>query len=133
MIDYPELCKRIKDHSFMGKTLQQFTEIELKLLISEILSCPGDVEPVDGWKNPSIDSDKRIILPFDCAPRYRWWTEGGQSLVETLIEIKMDYCDAVKYMDSKVNGFLTAAAYKAKVEEKKEYYPLHNKDKASRG
>ncbi len=35
---------------------------------------------------PYIDNRGRLVIPFDCPPRYRYWA-GGQSVRDTLKEI----------------------------------------------
>ena len=35
---------------------------------------------------PYLDQRGRLVIPFDCPPKYRYW-QGGQSLAETLKEI----------------------------------------------
>jgi len=39
-------------------------------------------------KKPYIDARGDLIIPFDSEEKYHWWKEGGQSIRETLKELK---------------------------------------------
>lgn len=43
-------------------------------------------EPPDGWSPPYEDKKNELIIPFNAPLKYRWWS-GGQTIMETLIEI----------------------------------------------
>ena len=39
-----------------------------------------------GYSKPYIDVNGDLVIPFDCEPRFKWWT-GGQPVYETLLEL----------------------------------------------
>lgn len=40
-----------------------------------------------GQKKPFLDNQGRLRIPLDAPDKYRWWA-GGQSVFETLLELK---------------------------------------------
>ena len=62
---------------------------------------------------PYVNDDDVLIIPEGCDLRYRWWAKGGQSLSETLKELKVSKTVWDRYLDEPYPEEL-----------KKENYPL---------
>lgn len=70
------------------RRLSDLSETEVRALIMAAWSCP-DAEratPPGGWGMPHLEKG-RLIIGFECHPKYKWWEPGGQSLWRTLCEI----------------------------------------------
>ncbi len=68
------------------------------------------MEPVTFWTDsrdidpenppvPYINARGELIVPFECAPKYRWWA-GGQSIHQTLRELNAPPEVIGRYVDS---------------------------------
>lgn len=101
MINLPDLADRLNQYGLMNKSFIGMTKTEIQLLISTVFSCPGDEVPADGWDHPRVENGQ-LVLTFRVHPKYHWWTPGGQSIYETLIEIGAPWEVARKYLDSKL-------------------------------
>ncbi|MCK9173552.1 MAG: hypothetical protein M0O99_08700 [Desulfuromonas thiophila] len=97
MIDLPKLAEKLMARKLMDKSFFSMTHGEILYLCEAVLSCPSDAVPVDGWQPPRIERGE-LIFPTDCHPRYRWWTPGGQSLRQTLIELEAPFEVARRYV-----------------------------------
>lgn len=60
---------------------------ELKDLETVVPNVPLAKLPVTGEKLPFITAGGDLSIPFDSPERYHWW-KGGQSIAETLAEVK---------------------------------------------
>jgi len=47
---------------------------------------------------PRLDAHGRLVIPFDADPKYHWWA-GGQSIRETLQELKAPPELVAKYVE----------------------------------
>lgn len=43
-------------------------------------------EPPDGWTPPYETEQHELVIPFNAPLKYRWW-QGGQPIMQTLLEI----------------------------------------------
>lgn len=51
-----------------------------------------------GKEQPYIDGSGLLRIPLDCKHRYKWW-DGGQSILDTLLELKAP-CEVIaRYID----------------------------------
>lgn len=64
-------------------------------------------------QRPYFTEEGVLIIPSDCELKYRWWAKGGQSLKETLLELKAPQSVWKRYLDEPYPEEL-----------KKENYPL---------
>jgi hypothetical protein len=56
-----------------------------KLLVAGIVKVVESV-PFNPAALPYLDQRGRLVIPFDCPPKYRYWA-GGQTVQETLREL----------------------------------------------
>ena len=56
-----------------------------KLLIAGIVKAVEEV-PFNPAALPYLDQRGRLVIPFDCPPKYRYWA-GGQTIQKTLREL----------------------------------------------
>lgn len=49
----------------------------------------GSFPPLCSSNLPHIDSKGSLRIPFNCPKKYRWW-DGGQSIAETLAELRSE-------------------------------------------
>lgn len=97
MINLPQLAQRLQDAKLMTKSFQDCTRNEILQVCEAVLSSIGDDVPAAGWDKPRIE-DGMLRIPVTVHPRYRWWTEEGQSITETLIELDAPWDVAVRYI-----------------------------------
>jgi len=100
MISLPELAVRLQDHGLLSKSFQDCTKSEILRVIDAVFSSVGDDVPPEGWREPYLEETadgKRLVIPCDCHPKYRWWTAEGQSVSETLVKLDAPYELARKY------------------------------------
>mgnify|MGYP003394553837 CR=1 FL=1 len=51
---------------------------------------------------PYLNERGELIVPFECAPRFRWWS-GGQSIHATLLELGAPLDVIARYVDSETS------------------------------
>lgn len=61
-------------------------EKAVKLIAAGVAKVAEELPPFNPTSMPYVDHRGRLIIPFDCPPKYRYWS-GGQSLRDTLREI----------------------------------------------
>jgi len=44
--------------------------------------------PAEACKAPFINRYGDLIIPMDGDPKYHWWRRGGQSVLDTLLELR---------------------------------------------
>lgn len=101
MIDMRKIGQDITAHKLWEKTLKEFSREEIETLAGIFFSSPGSKVPTDGWKKPYIDDQEILVIPHDCHPRYRWWTEHGQSIEATLVELGASIEMMARYIPEK--------------------------------
>lgn len=89
MINLKLLGELIEKKGFWDKKLSDFSENEIMDLAECFFSSP-DVEsvPVNMWEKPTIDKDGYLITPANAHFKYQWWEGWGQSIMDTLKELK---------------------------------------------
>ncbi|MBV5338165.1 MAG: hypothetical protein J0665_01210 [Deltaproteobacteria bacterium] len=107
MINLPVLAERLNEYGILNKSFMDMTKTEILLMVSAVFSNPDDSVPPEGWSQPSI-IDGTLIIGFDSHPKYHWWTNDGQSISETLIELNAPWEVAKKYLCSRL---MTEEAY----------------------
>lgn len=101
MINLPALAERMNEYGILNKSFMNMTKTEILLMVSAVFSCPDDTIPPEGWDPVRIEHDV-LIISFNSHPKYHWWQDGGQSLMETLVELNAPYEIAKKYLCSKL-------------------------------
>jgi hypothetical protein len=86
-----ELCARARVDSTTANIDRQDFHEQLEDLASPVPSVPtaGVLEPPSaaGERLPFLTAGGDLSIPFDSPERYHWW-RGGQSVAETLLEVK---------------------------------------------
>jgi hypothetical protein len=68
-----------------GTVLDLAEDKASKLLVAGIVKVVESV-PFNPAALPYLDQRGRLVIPFDCPPKYRYWA-GGQTVQETLREL----------------------------------------------
>jgi len=79
-------CARV-DCSTANMDIGEDFDGELKDLESGVPSVPTSLQPATGEKLPFLTAGGDLSIPFDSPERYHWW-RGGQSVAQTLQEVK---------------------------------------------
>ncbi|MEI6207318.1 MAG: hypothetical protein WCP20_11080 [Desulfuromonadales bacterium] len=109
MINLATLSGHINSAGLMYKSFFDCTRSEIELICNAVLSSfDNDVVPPDGWEKPYLDDNCDLHITFKSHPKYHWWTTGGQSILETLVELDASWSVAKKYLDNK---YMTEADY----------------------
>ena len=87
MIDLTKIGAWFTENKLWEKPFNTWTREEMEELATVFFSSPGSGVPRDGWKTPYVEGDS-LVIPFDSHPRFHWWTEGGQSIIDTMLEIR---------------------------------------------
>ena len=69
------------------KIFKDFNRLEIDQLCVAVFEALENKPPVAGWSPPYINTQDELIIPFNAPLKYRWWTQGGQSCVDTLKEL----------------------------------------------
>ena len=77
----------------------QFTEEQIKELVTVVLSSPGFAVPPGGWVKPFLSQGGELIIPPEAHPKYRYWLPDGQSLLETLRELGASPAIVSRYVE----------------------------------
>lgn len=101
MVNLPALAERLNEYGLLNKSFMSMTKGEIELLITAVFSCPDDTIPPSGWDAVRIENGS-LVITFKSHPKYHWWQDGGQSLLETLVELNAPYEVAKKYLCSKL-------------------------------
>jgi hypothetical protein len=48
---------------------------------------------------PYVSENGVLVMPEDCDPKYRWWTKDGQSVMETMKELKVSKTVWARYTE----------------------------------
>lgn len=78
-----------------GTVLDLAEEKAGKLLAAGIVKVVESV-PFNPAALPYLDHRGRLVIPFDCPPRYRYWA-GGQSVRATLEELFQERAAIMQY------------------------------------
>lgn len=69
-----------------GRAMDLAPDKASKLIAANVARAVYDVPPSNPESVPYIDTKGRLIIPFDCPEKYRYWA-GGQPVRETLQEV----------------------------------------------
>jgi len=78
-----------------GTVLDLADDKAAKLLAAGVVKVAETV-PYNPLALPYLDHHGRLVVPFDCPPRYRYWA-GGQSIRETLQELFQERAAIMEY------------------------------------
>lgn len=67
-------------------TVLDLGEDKARKLIAAGVAKVAEAVPFNPYALPYIDNRGRLVIPYDCPPKYRYWA-GGQSVKETLKEL----------------------------------------------
>lgn len=82
-IDLKTIGNYLSEKGLWRKSFSDLSESEITGLCEAILEATADD---DGALVPYIDHNGGLVIPFRSPRHYRWW-QGGQSVIETLIEL----------------------------------------------
>lgn len=87
LIDYKTLGEELTAAGLVGKPVDQYNRKEVDALC---IACARAIMPERGAKftEPYINDQGELIIPFDSDPRFHYWKKCGQSIFETLRELK---------------------------------------------
>lgn len=69
-----------------GTVLELGEDKAVKLIAAGVAKAAAETPSFNPDSLPYIDNRGRLVIPFDCPPKYRYWA-GGQSIKDTLKEI----------------------------------------------
>jgi hypothetical protein len=69
-----------------GRIVELAEDKALKLIDAGVAKAVAALPRFNPAALPYIDNRGRLVIPFDCPPKFRYWA-GGQSVKETLKEI----------------------------------------------
>lgn len=87
MIDLKKVGDWFTKNNLWATPFNQFSEKQMKELVTVVLSSPGMAVPSGGWVKPFLNQAGELIIPPEAHPKYRYWLPDGQSIFETLKEI----------------------------------------------
>ena len=82
--------------SSLRKTLKEARELQRKALRELHPWRNAEINPTPSARvteaakpncRPFIDRHGDLVIPFESNPRYHWWRGGGQSILDTLLEL----------------------------------------------
>ena len=86
-IDFKMLGDRLTGAGLTGKPVDQYSKKEVEALVAACIDALQPVQQTELLVPPYIDANGRLAIPFNSDPKY-WWWKSGQSLLETLRELK---------------------------------------------
>lgn len=113
MIDLTKLYEQINGAGLLHKSFFQCTRSEIEFLCAAVMSSPNDEVPPDGWTVPYMENG-RLVIPFTAHPKYHWWKPDGQSVMDTLIELNVEWKDVQQHLTSRFST-ITEEAYNKKL------------------
>lgn len=100
MINLQTLAERINGIGIMDKAFIDCTRDEIEALCQAVMNSFDDSVPAEGWQPPCIVGDE-LVISFRSHPKYHWWNPKGQSIIDTLLELRADWRVAKKYLDTR--------------------------------
>ena len=97
-IDFKYLGEKLTAAGLSEKAVDQYSKEEVEALC---MACANALIPEKGAKfTPPSIKDGELVIPFDADPRFHWWRPCGQSVFETLRELKAPDDVWRKYIDA---------------------------------
>lgn len=73
-----------------GLAVNNYSQDQIKVLVMACLESSTPIPPKGApFAKPYITDDGELVVPFDADPKYQYWKPCGQSLFETLRELKV--------------------------------------------
>jgi hypothetical protein len=88
MIDFQYLGNALASSGLVEKAVSQYSKQEIETLVQACIDALKPEPKTVYVTAPYIDSNGNLRIPFDSDPKYHWWKRCGQSLLETLRELK---------------------------------------------
>ena len=97
-IDFATLGKELTAAGLVGKPVDQYNKEEVEKLC---MACSCVIQPETGAKftEPFITPAGELVIPADSDPRFHYWKKCGQSVFDTLRELKASDEVWKKYTD----------------------------------
>lgn len=104
-IDFATLGQELTAAGLVGKPVDQYNKEEVEKLCLACASATTFI-PKKGAKftEPYI-KDGELVIPFDSDPRFHYWKKCGQSIFDTLRELKASDEVWKKYTDESNEPF----------------------------
>lgn len=87
-IDFQTLGEKLTKAGLTGKPVNQYSKQEIETLIKACIEVIRPEQQTEYVTEPYIDANSELVIPFNSDPKYHWWRRCGQSLLETLRELK---------------------------------------------
>ncbi len=87
MVDLKKIGEWFTKNNLWATPFNQFSEDQMKNLVTVVLSSPSHRVPPGGWKKPFLNQAGELIYPLETHPAYRYWDPDGKSVFETLKEL----------------------------------------------
>lgn len=86
-IDFKYLGEKLTAAGLSGKPVDQYSKEEVQTLC---VACANSILPDKGavFTEPYITPEGELVVPFDSDPRFHFWKKCGQSIFDTLRELK---------------------------------------------
>lgn len=101
MIDFKNLGKELSKAGLTGKPVDQYTKQEVEALVQACIDSLKPEPQIEYVTKPYIDANGELRIPFNSDPKFHWWKRCGQSLLETLRELKATEEIIRRYVDIK--------------------------------
>ena len=88
IIDFQMLGERLTAAGLTGKPVDQYSKKEVEVLVAACIDALQPVQQTEHVAEPYVDANGRLNIPFNSDPKYHFWKRCGQSLLETLRELK---------------------------------------------
>lgn len=88
IIDFQMLGEKLTKAGLTGKPVDQYAKKEVEALVEACIDAIQPEQQTETVAEPYIDAKGRLRIPFNADPKFMWWKGCGQSLLETLRELK---------------------------------------------
>ena len=84
-LNLKKIGKFFSENNLWDKPFREFSESDIELLADTIMDSLEDFGAC--WGSPFISMSGCLCIPWNSPKKYRWWQQGGQSVMETLEEL----------------------------------------------
>ena len=88
IIDFQMLGERLTAAGLTGKPVNEYSKQEVEALIEACIDAVLPEKQTEYVAEPYVDTKGRLNIPLNSDPKYWWWKGCGQSVLETLRELK---------------------------------------------
>ena len=93
-IDLNAVGEHLEATGLWDKPIRQFETHEIRGLCEAVLEAGNNDNAATP---PYIDASGCLHIPFNAPKKYRWWQQGGQSVLDTLEELGANKAIKAKY------------------------------------